>query len=661
MGIAADVAVIIVASLLSGMLAQRLHQPLILGYILAGILVGPASSGFLIQDAHEIELLAEIGVALLLFALGIEFSLKELQPVRRIAIFGTPIQMLLTIGLGLLIGQLLGWGWIPSIWLGSLLSLSSTMVLLKTLMSQGRLGTLSSRVMVGMLIIQDLAVVPLMIILPELNNLESGLVNLGFAAVKAAIFLAGMIFFGTKVIPALMKIVASWNSRELFLLSITAIALGVGYITFLFGLSFAFGAFIAGLVLSESDYGHQALSDIIPLRDLFSLLFFASVGMLLDPAFLMANAATILLVALLVTVGKALIFGGISMLFGYGNIVPLAVGLGLFQVGEFSFVLARVGISSGSIDNDLYSLVLSVAIVTMVMTPFLTRAAEPLYKLRKRWFGHEPMETINLPASGLHNHVVIVGVGRVGQHVARVLKDLGQPFVTIELDQRRLEACKAAGLPVIYGDAAQPIVLEAAKLEEARLLLITVPVMAVTTAVVEHARKIRPDLHIVTRAESIEEMQILNQLGVYEVVQPQLEAGLEIMRQALVHLQLPAAEIQHFSDEIRHELYAPIYQEEHAHQQTLARLQAANRFLTLNWVTLQSGSPLIGQSIEKLRIRSRTGASIVAVMSDTNMLTNPAASYQFKPGDWVGVVGGQPQLVEFQKLAHPGEVPDLVV
>ncbi len=304
-----------------------------------------------------------------LFALGIEFSFQKLQLVRRIALIGTPLQMLLTIVLGLGIGRWLGWNWIESLWLGALISLSSTMVILKTLMNQGRLGTLSSRVMIGMLIVQDLAVVPLMIILPTLNNLEEGAISLFWAAGRAALFLAGMYYLGTRLIPYLMRHIVQWNSRELFLLTITAIGLGIGYATYLFGLSFAFGAFVAGMVLSESDYSHQALSDIIPLRDLFGLLFFVSVGMLLDPAYLLANMGTILLVVLLVAVGKALIFGGITYLFGYGNIVPFAVGLGLFQIGEFSFVLARVGVSTNSISAELFSLILTAAIMTMIMTP----------------------------------------------------------------------------------------------------------------------------------------------------------------------------------------------------------------------------------------------------------------------------------------------------
>ncbi|HXF63365.1 MAG TPA: cation:proton antiporter, partial [Caldilineaceae bacterium] len=347
MGIAADIAIIVVAALAGAYIAQKLRQPLILGYILAGIVVGPYTGGIKVTEIHDIELLAEIGVALLLFALGIEFSLKELQPVRQIALIGTPLQIVLTIALGAGVGYMFGWRWIDSIWFGALISLSSTMVALKTLMSQGRMGTLSSRVMIGMLIVQDLAVIPMLIILPELGNLEAGLRILGWAAVRAVIFLAAMVFIGIKVIPPLMAYIVRRASREFFLLAVVSLGLGVGYATYLVGLSFAFGAFVAGLVLSESEYSHQALSDIIPLRELFSLLFFVSVGMLLDPAFLFENWGRVLVVVALVALVKGTIFAGIARLFGYRNVVPLAVGLGLFQVGEFSFVLARVGLRTG--------------------------------------------------------------------------------------------------------------------------------------------------------------------------------------------------------------------------------------------------------------------------------------------------------------------------
>jgi CPA2 family monovalent cation:H+ antiporter-2 len=352
MGIATDIILIIVAAFFCGMLLQRLGQPVIIGYIAAGVILGPYVGG-LISNIHEIEFLAEIGIALLLFALGLEFSLKDLRPVKAVALIGTPIQIVLTLGLGLGIGRLMGWDWKTSLWLGACISLSSTMVILKTLMNQGWLGTLSSKVMIGILIVQDLAVVPMMIILPQLNNPSVGFSTLGFAALKAGGFIAGMILLGTRLLPLLMAYIARLGSRELFLLAITAIGLGIGYVTHMVGLSLAFGAFAAGMVLSESDYGHQALSDIIPLRDLFGLLFFTSVGMLFDPGFLWDHIQSVLLIVLAVGIGKGLIFVFIARIFKYGNVIPLAVGLGLFQIGEFSFVLARVGLSTNSIGNDL--------------------------------------------------------------------------------------------------------------------------------------------------------------------------------------------------------------------------------------------------------------------------------------------------------------------
>ena len=558
MGIAADISVIVVAGLIGGLIAQRLRQPLVIGYILAGVAVGPYTGAVTVSNVHDIELLAEIGVALLLFALGLEFSLKELRPVRSIALIGTPIQMALTMLVGVGIGQWLGWNWTSSVWFGAAISLSSTMVTLKTLISQGRMGTLSSRVMIGMLIVQDLAIVPLMIILPQLSDLQTGLPQLAWAALRAVVFLAVMLLIGTRVIPQLMRMVSRWNSRELFLLTVVALGLGIGYATYLVGLSFAFGAFVAGIVLSESDYSHQALSDMIPLRDLFGLLFFASVGMLLDPAFLLANLGLILLLVVAVGLSKALIFAGLTRAFRYVNVMPLAVGLGLFQVGEFSFVLVRVGLSSGSIDQYLYSLILSVALLTMLLTPLLTQLTAPLYRWQRQWFKREPLQSMNLGDHALQGHVIIAGAGRVGQFAARTLQRLEHPLVAIELDQYRLDECRAVGLPVIYGDASHPLVLEAAGLERAALLLVTTPAPVITHAIVDHVRRVCPELRIVVRAEGHDQMLELQAMGVYEIINPQLEAGLEMTRRALVQLAVPLAEIEHFTDVIHQELYAPL-------------------------------------------------------------------------------------------------------
>ncbi len=651
MGVAADIVIIIVVALLGGLMAQRCKQPLVLGYILAGVALGPYGGGA-ISDIHEIELLAEIGVALLLFALGLEFSFKDLRPVRGIALVGTPIQILLTIAYGYALGRGLGWEWRPALWLGALISLSSTMVVLKTLMSQGRLGTLSSRVMIGMLIVQDLAVVPMMIILPQLHDPQASLPLLGFAALKAILFLGLMIVGGTRFLPRVMVYIASWNSRELFLLAITAIGLGIGYATHLFGLSFAFGAFVAGMVLSESDYGHQALSDIIPLRDLFGLLFFASVGMLFDPAFLVAHFKTVLLLVLAITVGKGLIMLALPRLFGYRNVVPLAVGLTLFQVGEFSFVLARVGLNAEAITPELYTLVLTTAIVTIMLTPLVSSLTSPLYALRKRWFQYEPLHTVNLPPTGLRDHVVVAGGGRVGQCVAQVLQRLGLGVVLIELDPRRVEQAKAAGWPIIFGDASQAMVLEAADIAQARLLLITAPAVVTTQAIVDQVRQLHPTLNIVARAEGIEHMHTLYDRGVYEVVQPEFEAGLEMTRQALVHLHIPATEIQRFTNAMHEELYAPLYQADNAYR-VIAQLHHAPRLLDLTWVALPPESPLIGRTIQEVGIRSQTGATVVGVMHDGTLHPNPEIDYRFACGDLAAVIGQPSQLATFQALAVP--------
>ncbi len=648
MGIASDIVIIVLFALLGGILANFLKQPLILGYILAGVLIGPYTGGITVSNIHDIEMLAEIGVALLLFALGLEFSLKELKPVRKIALYGTPLQMLLTIGWGYLFGYLFGWDWKSALWLGALISLSSTMVVLKTLMSKGLMGTLSSRVMIGMLIVQDLAIVPLMIILPQLNDIQSGLPAIGWAVLKAAIFLFLIIILGTRLIPLLMKYIARGNSREFFLLTITALGLGVGYGTHLFGLSFAFGAFVVGMVLSESDYGYQALSDIIPLRDIFGLLFFTSVGMLLDISFLMSNYQLVLYLILFVVIGKGLIFGAIGKLFGYGNIIPIAIAFGLFQVGEFSFVLARVGLNTQSIDANLYSLILTTAVVTMFITPLLSSLTQPLYSLKKSVFKREKLETINLPDTELKDHIVIAGGGQVGQIIAKILKRLSLNFVIIELDHRRVEYFKTEKLPVIYGDASQHIVLEAATVNNARLLVITTPSAAISNAVVDEARKMNRNLSIVARAKNPEHMSELHEKGVYEVVQPEFEASLELTRQALIHLNIPMNQINDFTDVVHKELYAPLYDSEH-HYRIISQLKSVSRGLDLNWINIPENSQFVGKSISELHVRAKTGVSIVAVIRDEQFFPNPHANFTFEKTDLVGIIGEFRQLQSFKE------------
>ena len=646
MGIATDIILLVVAAFFCGLVMQRLGQPLVLGYIAAGIILGPHTGGLTVSDIHDIEHLAEIGIVLLLFALGLEFSLKDLKPVKLVALVGTPIQMALTIGLGFGIGHLLGLDWKPSLWLGALVSLSSTMVILKTLMNQGWLGTLSSKVMIGMLIVQDLAVVPMMIILPQLNDPVVGLPALGFAALKAGGFIAGMVLLGTRLLPRLMTHIARLGSRELFLLSITAIGLGVGYVTYLSGLSFAFGAFVAGMVLSESDYGHQALSDIIPLRDLFGLLFFSSVGMLFDPKFLLVHFREVILLVATVSIGKGLIFGLISRAFNYRNVIPLAVGLGLFQVGEFSFVLARIGLSTGSIDKDLYALVLTTAILSMVLTPLISGQTAKVYALKKRRFRHERLESSNMPDHGYKGHAVIVGGGQMGFQIAQILKRLNLPFIIIELDHRRFEQAKGAGMAVVYGDGGQGIVLEAAGIKTAALLILTLPNFVATRAAIVQAERLNGHLEIVARASGPDYFDDMRDLGVSEVVFPDFEASIEMTRQSLIHLGVSPTEVQRHTDKIRQEHYAVLLNSNDGYR-VLSQLRGAEQQFDLQWIRLSKESPMANRSIGESEIRKTTGASVVGVVRDGQLKPNPDADFVLLPEDLIAIIGSEKNREDF--------------
>ena len=649
MTLVADLSLILLAALAGGFLAQRVGQPLMVGYLLAGVLVGPFTGGLTVVNVHDIEQLAELGVALLLFSLGLELSFRDLKPVRAVAFGGATIQIIVTIALGLALGLALGWAWRPALWFGALISLSSTVVVLKTIHAQGRLGTLSSRVMFGILVVQDLAVVPLMIVLPELSDPASGLVKVGAAALRAILLLGVIVLVATRVVPRLMAFVARWNSRELFLLSTTTLAFGVGYVTWSFGLSMALGAFVAGLVINESEYAHQALSDIVPLRDLFGMLFFVSVGMLLDPALVWQQMGALVFVVMAIVVGKAAILAGVVRAFGYWNVVPLAVGLTLFQVGEFAFVLARVGLSSGAIGNDVYTLTLNAAIVTMVLTPAVSGLTSVVYEHLWPRHSREAFEAINLPRSGLSNHVLVAGWGRVGRSVGDALSHLNLPYVLVEFNDRRVRQARAAGVPVIFGDASQTVVLEAAGVGLARALLVTVPAFPDVRNIVTAARQVRPDLPIVARADGTDAIQGLYALGVQEVASPEFEAGIEMTRQALIHLNVPAYDILRVASAIRRERYGVPGEALDDQRAILTHVREVTRYLDFAWLRLPGDSPFQGRTLGELQIRSTTGASVVAVVHAGALTANPGGQLRLETGDLVAVLGTRDQIRRFEE------------
>lgn len=638
MGIAGDIIIIILAGLLTGLVANRLKIPPIIGYIVAGIIIGPFTGGVTVSDIPRIEMLAEIGVALLLFSIGLDFSFRELKAVRAIAFIGTPLQILVLMASGFGIGRYLGLSWNASLVFGMIISLSSTMVVLKSLMSRGLVGTLSSRVMIGILIIQDLAAIPMMLIIPELNAAGGGIASILLVLLKAAVLLFAIVLVGVRIVPWLLKFVVRLNSRELFLITVTALGLGIGYLTHLAGLSLAFGAFVAGMVINESDYSHQAMNDIIPLRDIFGLVFFTSIGMLLDPSFILGNISLVLILVGLVIACKFVVFSLLGASFRYFNIIPLAMGLGLSQIGEFSFVLARTARASGAIEPDLYSLMLSVSVLTMILSPLLSQLTVPLFSLKRKWFKHEQIRTLNLPFGGLRDHIVIAGGGRVGFQIASILNKAGFPFIVIEQDFRKFEKTKREGYPVVFGDAGSEPVLSASGIAAARLLIVTIPLITTARDIITTALHHNPGVKIIARADDLSQLDELFRLKVFEVVQPEFEAGLEIIRQSLMLLDVPLSSIYSLTDNIRRRSRSR-FSLENIQSLMMENIKKTPFLMETSWIEVLEDSPLSGRSIREMAVRSSTGVSIVGVLRGNEFLPNPDAEFVFQARDFIAVIG----------------------
>lgn len=536
MGIAADFVLIVVAGLLGGLIARALRTPLLVGYVAAGILVGPYTAGPTVVQIHDIELLAEIGAALLLFSLGLEVSFRDLQPVRSVALIGGPIQILLTAALGAFAANRgLGMPFTEAAWFGAMISVSSTVVVLKSLSAAGLTSTLASRVMIGLLVVQDLAVVPMLIILPQLGDLDNVLPRLARAIAVAAVSLGVVVIAGTRLLPGLLRRILTWGSRELFLVAVIATGVGLGYAAQSVGLSFALGAFVAGLILSESEFSHQALADVVPVRDIFGLLFFVTVGMLFDPRYALSHAVQVAVAVVLIFIVKALIIGLSTRAFGYVNMAPWIVGLGLAQIGEFSFVLARTGSTSGMLSKNTYDFALTCTVLTMAFAPLVSRLALPMGRTWRAWRKPSATPTTVPPQeAGLRDHVIVAGYGRTGRAAARVLRAAGIPLRVVEINYSLYRDLTGEGFYGVLGDITAHEILHAAHTTHACALLITAPDRNTVHLAVNRARRLNPTIKIIARALRERQVDELRQLHV-DTVQPEFEAGVEMVRQTLAH------------------------------------------------------------------------------------------------------------------------------
>jgi CPA2 family monovalent cation:H+ antiporter-2 len=552
-----DIVIVLAAATAGGFLAHRLKLPVILGYLAAGIAIGP--NGFsVVQHLETVDALATIGVVLLLFALGLEFSLHDLLRLGKIAVLGGIAQILFTAALALVLGRFLGYQLLPTILFGFLIALSSTTIVLKTLTERGELDTGHGRIMTGILLVQDLAVVPLIVIIPAIGGGNGNIwLPLGIAVLKAILIVGIMLALGLWGLPWLLKRVAATRSRELFMLMVFSLSLAAALGTYVFGLSAALGAFIAGLVVSESSFARQAFADIIPLRNVFLALFFVSLGMLFSPQFVAGNVLLVIIVVIGIILVKLLVCFLISWAAGFDPKTVIFVSLGLIQIGEFSFILAQMGASNGLIPLELYDLILASALFTMIITPFAFSLAGGIY----RHFGQSPvmnwltrqrrfalMEREKLELVG---HAVICGYGRIGENLTRVLKIRNFHFVVIDLDPLVIARLQSEGHHAIYGDATSPEILAHTNLEKSRVLIITYNDLISTELTARNARNINPHQDIVARVSQDRDAELLRGMGVSELVLPEFEASLEITRHTLHRFGLTTIEIQYILSGLR--------------------------------------------------------------------------------------------------------------
>ncbi len=653
-----NIAVVLCVAFVGGLVARRLGMPTLAGYLVAGLVIGPFTPGF-VGDIKDISQLAELGVIFMMFGVGLHFSLKDLWEVRGIAIPGAIAQIVIATGLTVAVTHLWGWSLSAGLVVGLAISIASTVVLLRGLADNGLLNTRSGKVTVGWLVLEDLATVAILVIMPALSQGGGSPAKaVSIALFKTGMFAVGMLVIGRRVMPWVLTRIAQTRSRELFILAVMAASLGTAMLAAeLFGISLALGAFLAGVVIGESEVSHQVADEALPFQEIFAVVFFVSVGMLVNPATLYNNAGEVLLLTALIVVGKAFTTILLGLVLPAGPTTILVVAAGLSQIGEFSFIVGQTGVALGLITTEQYGLVLAGALVSIVLNPFLFRLIEPAEKLIRSskfwlkaltWRDEATKDDVDsLPE--MSDHVVIIGAGRIGSFLLRVMERLEIPCLLVEVDALRGKAFQERGVPVLFGDASNSEVLNHAQLDSAKSLIVTLPSQSACEMVVGAARALAPELTIVARASTMGGVQRLANLGARDVIHPELEGGLEIMRHTLLGLGYSLERVQQYTDAVRRETYYSTELEAEEIVQ-LSQLLTAVGHLGLNWVAVSGESPLAGKALGDAKLRSRTGASAVALIRGREIISNPEPEQDLQEGDLVALIGSPTQLSAAESL-----------
>jgi CPA2 family monovalent cation:H+ antiporter-2 len=622
---------------------DKLRIPSIAGFLVAGAIIGPYGVGF-VHDVASVEVLAEIGVVLLLFTIGIELSMARLIRMRKAVLGGGGIQVLLTILLAAFAAYLSTGNARISLFFGFLIALSSTAVVLKVLAEKGETDSPHGLTMMGILIFQDLCVVPLMLLLPVLSekviNAPELAEKLGMAALIVVLTISGARW----IVPVILHQVVHTKSRELFITTIIFLCLGIALLTSKFGLSLALGAFLAGLAISESEYSHQATSDILPFRDSFMGMFFVSVGMLMDIGYMSDNLIKIAVAVVLIFALK-LMTGTISAL-AIGNTIRTSIiaGLGLSQIGEFSFVLAVAGRSSGLITGDFHQLFISSSVITMIATPFILSAAPSL----SAWItSRRILERLSRPGKVSEDeghlqketgHVIIIGFGLNGRNLARVLREAAIPYAALEMNSDTVKKMRSKGETIYYGDGTSKEILHRLGIEKAKLLVVAISDPSSTRRIVSIARHESADIFIIVRTRYFSEIEDLRTLGANEVIPEEFETSVEIFSRVLHRYNFPYNVILDMIDRVRESNYSVLRSVGLPKMELFEKSDLLPE-MEIEGYTVPADSHITGKSISDLQIRTKTGVTIIAVRRGQEIFTNPAPGFIFSTKDVILFTG----------------------
>lgn len=653
-----DLLIILLFSVIVVFILQRFRIPSILGFLITGIIIGPDGLS-LISTGEVVNMISEIGVILLLFVIGMELSLKQLASIRKTILIGGVIQVGLAIAISAFISRILGLSWNHAVFAGFLVSLSSTAIVLKILQDRNEISAPHGKNALGILIFQDIIIIPMILVTPILAG-ETSRIGLSLLSLflKTGLIVLFTLISARYIVPWLMHFIAKTKSKELFMLATLTICFAVASLTSEAGLSLALGAFLAGLIISESEYSHQATSTILPFKELFTSFFFISIGILLEIDFFLENAGVVLLLVLAIFIIKMTVATFATALLKHPPRTALLTGLALFQIGEFAFILSRVGIENGLLTQQMNQYFLSVSIVTMFLTPFIMMFSEELAILlippaiKKKWgtFLLKGTRAEKPKGDELNNHLVIIGYGINGRNVSKAARYINIPYVILELNSDTVRQEKAKGESIYFGDASQPHILESVNVNKARAVVIAISDPTATEYIVSNIRHICQSVYVIVRTRYVSKINELIALGADEVIPEEFETSIIIFSRILQNFLIPVDEIENLISTIRADNYKMFYSRP-AFPKTIKPNSIPD--FKVSCVRLNAdGGNIVGKSIAQANIRKQYGINILAISRKNKMLYPISPDEKLHQNDLVYISGDPEHVDKFHQAVN---------